>query len=84
MPTLKSAKKRLRKALQQRLRNRGVMSTMRGAIKRVRQAPDAGAARAALSSAVSIIDRTVHKGVLHANTAARYKSRLTRLVQARG
>lgn len=84
MPTLKSAKKRLRKALQQRLRNRGVMSTMRSAIKRVRQAPDAATAQVALSSAVSIIDRTVHKGVLHANTAARYKSRLTRLVQARG
>ena len=78
MPTLKSAKKTLRKADQRRLRNKGVMSTMRTAIKHVRQAPDAAAAQDALSKAVTIIDRTVKKGVIHANTAARYKSRLTR------
>lgn len=84
MPNLKSTKKRLKKAIQQRLRNRGVMSVMRSAIKGVRQAPDVDSARTALASAVSTIDRTVRKGVLHANTAARYKSRLTRLVQTRG
>lgn len=77
MPTLKASKKTLRKARQQRLRNKGITSTMRGAIKSVRQAADAEAARAALPTALSIIDRSVTKGVLHANTASRYKSRLT-------
>ena len=42
------------------------------------------AARTALTSAISIIDRTVSKGVLHANTGARYKSRLTHHVQKLG
>ena len=77
MPTLKAAKKSLRKSRHQRLRNRGVMSTMRGAVKKVRQAPDAAAGQVALEAAISIIDRTVKKGVLHANTGARYKSRLS-------
>jgi small subunit ribosomal protein S20 len=53
------------------------MATVRGAIKRVRQAPDVEAARTALTSAIPIIDRAVSKGVLHANTGSRYKSRLT-------
>lgn len=84
MPTLKSSKKTLRKALQRRTRNKGVMSTMRGAIKKVREAGDAEAGQVALASAVSIIDRTVRKGVLHANTGSRYKSRLTLHVQKLG
>ena len=75
---------RLRQARLRRSRNKGVMSTMRGAIKRVRQAPDVEAARTALTSAISIIDRTVSKGVLHTNTGSRYKSRLTHLVQKLG
>ncbi len=80
MPTLKSAKKSLRKSLQRRHRNRRVLSTMRTAIKRVRQAPDAQAGQAALTAAISVIDRTVRKGVLPANTGARHKSRLSRHV----
>ena len=60
------------------------MATVRGAIKRVRQAPDVEAARTALTSAISIIDRTVSKGVLHANAGARCKSRLTHHVQKLG
>ena len=54
---------------------------MRNAIKQVRQAVDADTAQTALGRAVSIIDKTVKKGILHRNTAARYKSRLTRRVQ---
>lgn len=81
MPKLKAAKKSLRKARQQRLRNRGVTSTMRGAVKQVREAADVTAGQTALVTAISIIDRTVKKGVLHANTAARYKSRLSKHVQ---
>jgi small subunit ribosomal protein S20 len=55
---------------------------MRNAIKNVRQAEDAASAQTALGRAVSIIDKTVKKGILHRNTAARYKSRLTRQVQS--
>ena len=84
MPALKSAKKSLRKSRQRRLRNRTVLSTMRTALKRVRQAPDAQTGQEALVAAISVIDRTVRKGVLQANTGARHKSRLTRHVQNLG
>ncbi|MXW80600.1 MAG: 30S ribosomal protein S20, partial [Gemmatimonadetes bacterium] len=50
-------------------------------LKKVRQAPDKASAETALQAAVSIIDRTNNKGIIHKNAAARYKSRLNRLVQ---
>ena len=84
MATLRPAKKSLRKTRQQRLRNRSVLSTMRTAIKRVRQASETHARQAALADAISVIDRTARKGILQANTAARYKSRLSRHVRSLG
>ncbi len=63
-------------------RNRTVMSTMRTAVKAVRQAIDKETASAALATAIGTIDHTAQKGVIHPNKAARYKSRLTRQVQA--
>ena len=82
MPKLRSAKKTVRKSLIAQARNQVVRTTMRNAIKNVRQAEDAASAQTALGRAVSIIDKTVKKGILHRNTAARYKSRLTRQVQS--
>ena len=41
-------------------------------------ASDSTAAKASWDRTVSIIDRMVSKGVLHRNTAARHKSRLSR------
>ena len=38
----------------------------------------------ALARAVSIIDRSQKKGVIHRNTASRYKSRLTHFVRGLG
>lgn len=81
MPKLRSAKKSLRQSHVAQARNQAVRTTMRNAIKQVRQAVDADTAQTALGRAVSIIDKTVKKGILHRNTAARYKSRLTRRVQ---
>jgi small subunit ribosomal protein S20 len=46
---------------------------LRAALK----ARDKAAAQAALKPTVALIDHSVHKGILHPNTAARYKSRLT-------
>jgi small subunit ribosomal protein S20 len=78
----RTSKKRQRQALVKRERNRGVMSTMRSAVKAVRQASDKESATTALSAAIGTIDHTAQKGVIHPNKAARYKSRLTRQVQA--
>jgi small subunit ribosomal protein S20 len=63
------------------VRNRAVRTQVRNAIKNVRQAEGTEAAQQALGQAVSVIDRGVKKRIMHRNTAARHKSRLTKLVQ---
>lgn len=85
MANTKSAEKRIRKTRTQRERNRATTSRMRTAIKALRQAiaeGDAEAAREMLPQTASIVDSTARKGVIHANAAARTKSRLTRAVAA--
>ena len=78
-----SARKRARQAERHRMRNAALRSHVRTAIKKVEKNVDAGdktAAEAAFKSAVPAIDRSVAKGVMRKNTAARYKSRLNRRV----
>ena len=82
MPTLKSAKKRLRNSFKAQARNKTITSRMRTAIRRVRTAENRETAEAALGAAISAIDSTVRKGRLHRNTAARYKSRLSRFARS--
>jgi len=81
LPKLKSAKKRLRTNAKAYERNRAIRSRMRTAVKRVLQAPDKAAAETALQAAISVVDKTARKGIIHKNAAARYKSRLSRSVQ---
>jgi small subunit ribosomal protein S20 len=78
-----SAEKRNRQNEAHRERNRGYRSRMRSGIKQLRTlvaSGDAAAARAALPKTLGLIERTAQKGVIHRNTADRYKSRLTKLV----
>lgn len=82
MPRLKSAKKHQVTSAKAYVRNRALRSRMRTALKKVRQAPDKASAETALQAAISTVDRTTRKGIIHKNAAARYKSRLSRLVQA--
>ena len=87
MANTKSAEKQARRSTVQQERNRGLRSRMRTAVKKVRSAIAAGdkqSAESALKDAVSVVDATVTKGVVHANTAARTKSRLTRGVAKLG
>ncbi len=76
----KSALKRWRQNERHRERNKTVRSASRTAVKTARVAiaetPDT--AVAAIASAASILDRAVKSNVLHANAAARHKSRLMR------
>lgn len=79
MPTHKSAAKRMRQSEVDRLRNRHYRTTMRNQIKRLRASIDAGdqtAAAAQLAEAVSVIQATAQKGVIHRRSAARRVSRL--------
>ena len=80
MPNHKSAEKRMRQNEKRRVINRGNRTKVRTYIKKLRTALDAGNAdeiQRVLPEAISVIDKSVQKGVLHANAAARYKSRLT-------
>ncbi len=82
MPKLRSSRKRLRQAQKARLRNRVVRSLMRTTLKKVQTAPARAEAEALLPQAVSVIDKSAKKGVIHKNVAARYKSKLVRAVGA--
>ena len=78
------AEKRARQAEAQRAHNMSLRSTLRTAIKKVRKAVaagDKGAAQAVFKSATSTIDRIADKKIIHKNTAARPKSRLSAAVK---
>ena len=83
MPRIKSAKKRMRQTKSRTARNRATRSELRTVIKKVRGAASAADASAAMQAAESMIDRAGRKNIVHRNTAARTKSRLARLVNAR-
>jgi len=80
MPNHKSAEKRVRQSEKRRVINRSHRSKVRTYIKKMRAALDAGKTedvQQALPEVMSVIDKSVQKGVMHKNAAARYKSRLT-------
>ena len=79
------ARKRARQAIQHRARNVGQRSTLRTAIKKVRQAisaGDKGAAQAVFKESQSVIDSIADKNIVHKNLAARQKSRLSAAIKA--
>lgn len=79
-----SARKRARQAEKHRLLNASQRSHVRTAIKKVLTAIESGdksAAETAYKAAVPAIDRSVTKGLMHRNKAARHKSRLNKHVR---
>lgn len=75
----KSVLKRIRQTEHRTAINRANKSHLRTQVKKFRQAVAASnlaQARELLRSTLSLIDRSIHKGILHPNTAARTKSRL--------
>lgn len=81
------ARKRARQAEIRRQRNVGQNSRLRTHIKNVMKAVASGdkeAAEAAYQKAVPMIDKSVGKGLIHKNKAARHKSRLGRHVRELG
>lgn len=80
MANIKSAKKRVLVAERNRLRNQAFRTSIKTAVKKVLElakAEDKDALNVALSKAYQLCDKAVSKGILHKNTAARKKSRLT-------
>ncbi len=80
MANTKQAKKRAGQNLRRRERNRSVLTHVRHAVRDLRKEAAAGTGTSPemLAGVVSGLDRAVRKGVLHGNTAARLKSRVTR------
>jgi len=79
------SRKRARQAEDHRQRNAGYRSMFRTFIKKVLNAVAAGdknAAEQAYKNAVVLIDKTVGKGLIHKNKAARHKSRLNARIRA--
>jgi small subunit ribosomal protein S20 len=75
----KSALKANRQNIKRREHNRQMRSKLRTALKSIRaslDAKDLNGAKAALRATVSIVDKMATKGIIHRNTAGRYKGRL--------
>ncbi|MBO8159162.1 30S ribosomal protein S20 [Thermosyntropha sp.] len=77
----KTPAKRARKAEANRLRNKAYKSRLKTAEKKYLaslQANDIEKAKENLVSLISLIDKSVSKGIIHKNKAARKKSSLTK------
>ena len=84
MATHASALKAHRQSLVHRERNRRFRSQLRTTLKQIRtviDSKDSAGVKKQLGQAISVIDKMAAKGVIHRNTASRYKSRLTARAQ---
>jgi small subunit ribosomal protein S20 len=80
-----SALKRARQTEKRTARNRVNRSRLRTALREFRETLSKGdktAAEQAFGQTASALDKAIQKGVLHENTAARYKSRLSARLKA--
>ncbi|MCP4396035.1 MAG: 30S ribosomal protein S20 [bacterium] len=85
MANHKSALKKIKQDEVRRMRNKAYKTRLKNIFKTVETAiseSNKEAAQAALQEAVSTLDRTASKGIIHKNKAARKKSRLTKKVNA--
>ena len=79
MPVTKSVERVLRSDRRKQEQNKTIRSLIKTEVKAAKKAAvpgDAEAAKSAVNSAISILDRSAGKNILHANNAARKKSRL--------
>ena len=78
----KSAKKRIRSNEKKRVKNQIVLSKVKTLVKKVYNTETKVDAEKYLKEAVSYLDKTVSKGMIHKNTASRKKSSLTKHVNS--
>jgi small subunit ribosomal protein S20 len=80
-----SALKRARQTTKRTARNRANASQLRTALRNLRESLEKGDKTNAVATyrvTVSALDKAIQKGVLHENTASRYKSRLSTRLDA--
>jgi len=74
-----SALKAHRQNVKRREHNRQMRTRLRRALRDIRAAIDSGTpaeVKDALRNTISLVDKMAGKGIIHRNTAGRYKSRL--------
>jgi small subunit ribosomal protein S20 len=80
-----SALKRARQTEKRTARNRANASRLRGQLRQLRESlakGDKQAAEQAFRQTTASLDKAIQKGVIHENTASRYKSRLSARLHA--
>ena len=85
MPKTKTAEKSARSAARKAERNKAVKSGTKSKVTRAEKliaAKKGDEANAAVTEAISSLDRAAKRKVIHANTAARKKSRLMKKLNA--
>lgn len=83
VPNTKSALKRMKQSLVRRQHNRKVKSHLKKAVQAFHvslEEDDRQKAHAAFSTACSVIDKAVSKGVIHKRNGSRKKSRLAQKI----
>ncbi len=86
MASHESALKAHRQNVKRREHNRQLRTRLRGALRDIRSAIDTGDpknVKDALRATISLVDKMAAKGLIHHNTAGRYKSRLASRVSKR-
>ena len=81
MANIKSQIKRIKTNEKARLRNKSVKSALKTAVRKFREAADAGdaaTATEAMRTASRQLDKAASKGVIHANQAANRKSAMAK------
>ncbi|GAA3051925.1 30S ribosomal protein S20 [Actinokineospora globicatena] len=87
MANIKSQLKRIKTNEKARLRNKSVKSSVKTAIRKFREAAEAGdqaKAQALLAEASRKLDKAAGKGVIHPNQAANKKSAMAQRVNKLG
>lgn len=85
MPNIKSAKKRVLVIEKKTLQNKMFKSAFKTIVKKYEAAVEAGDKETAIAlyrEVVKVTDKAVAKGLIHANNAARKKSRFTVMLNA--
>lgn len=83
MANIKSAKKRIKVNAKKAARNKSIRTSVKTKVKKVVTAIEnnnSDDAKAALTDAITAIDKATSKGLFHKKTAARKKSSLTKQV----
>ncbi|WP_019606889.1 30S ribosomal protein S20 [Nocardiopsis sp. CNS-639] len=81
MANIKSQKKRIRQNEKARVRNQAVRSSLKTAVRKFREAAEAGdveKAAVAQRAAARALDKATSKGVIHQNQAANRKSAIAK------